>query len=78
MAQYIIELTIAGFLGWFLAAHGVMKVINALLSPSYDRYDWYPPFMDVVNLLLIFVGIGLAIALTVELRHPEHIGKEES
>jgi magnesium-transporting ATPase (P-type) len=78
MGQYIVELTVAGFIGWFLAAHGMMKVISALLDPTYDRYDWYSPFMDVVDLILIFVGIGLAIALTVELRHPEHVGKDPS
>jgi hypothetical protein len=78
MAQYIVELTIAGFLGWLLAAHGMMKVISALLDPTYARYDWYSPFMDVISLILIFVGIGLAIALTVELRHPDQFGKDQS
>ncbi len=77
LTRYILELSLAGFLGWLIAAHGVVKLINYFLSPDYGMYDWYQPFMDVVNLLLVFTGIGSAIAITVEFRHPDRYDRKQ-
>ena len=70
--QYILELFVSGLFGWVLANYGIVGFIDYSLADEYAKYDWYGDFMSVVSLVTTFVMIGLTIALTVHINHPEN------
>jgi len=69
--RYVLELFLAGFVGWLIGTKVIVGVLDRVLTPSYGQYDWYEPFISVVNLIVIFMMIGLSIAVTVQFRHPD-------
>ena len=68
--RYGLELLAAGFGGWLLSTQLLSPTFDHFLSPHYGGYDWYESFVSVIDLTILFVSIGLSLALIVHLRHP--------
>lgn len=68
---YILKLAITALLGWALSNWVIIPFIDHALLPNYGQYDWYESFMSVVDLILTYVVVGLALAWAVHLLHPE-------
>ena len=68
---YVLELLAASVVGWLLATQVIMGYLDHLLAHDYSQYDWYDPFLSVINLVSTFIMVGLAIAITVQIRHPD-------